>query len=90
MDWNTISIALNKKLDPAAVKPPPKGKFGEYVDAYHVISEANRIFGNGGWSYTITRLQETHRAELELMGNNGPYKQFRCSFCSHEPLRSAR
>lgn len=80
MDWDTISIALNKKLDPAAVKPPPKGKFGEYVDAYHVISEANRIFGNGGWSYTITRLQETHRAELELMGNNGPYKQFRCSF----------
>jgi DNA repair and recombination protein RAD52 len=76
MDWDKISIALNKKLDPAAVKPPPKGKFGEYVDAYHVISEANRIFGNGGWSYTITRLQETHRAEIDLGGKT----QFRCSF----------
>lgn len=76
MDWETISIALNKKLDPAAVKPPPKGKFGDYVDAYHVISEANRIFGNGGWSYAITRLQETHRAELDLGGR----AQFRCSF----------
>lgn len=64
IDWNKASAELNKKLDPSAIKPAPQGKFGDYVDGYHVISEANRIFGNGGWSYEITRLQETHRATV--------------------------
>ena len=80
MDWKAISVDLNKKLDPAAIKPAPQGKFGDYVDGYHVISEANRIFGNGGWSYEITRLQEAHRATVQLQGKNGPYEQFRCSY----------
>ena len=65
MDWKAINPELNKKLDPAAVKPAPQGKFGDYVDGYHVVSEANRIFGNGGWSYEITRLAETHRATVQ-------------------------
>lgn len=80
MDWQAVSAQLEKKLDPAAVKPPPKGKFGEYVDAHHVISEANRIFGHNGWSYEITRLSETHRGEFTLKGSNGEYAQFRCSY----------
>ena len=63
MDWEKISPHLSKKLDPANVKPAPKGKFGEYVDGHHIVSEANRIFGYGGWSYEITRLQETSRIE---------------------------
>jgi DNA recombination protein Rad52 len=65
MDWQKISAELNKKLDPAAIKPPPQGKYGEYVDGYHVVSEANRIFGNGGWSYEITRLEEASRIEVK-------------------------
>jgi DNA repair and recombination protein RAD52 len=80
MDWDQVSKDLEKKLDPAAVKPPPKGKFGEYVDAHHVISEANRIFGRNGWSYDITRLLETYRGEITLKGQNGDYKQFRCGY----------
>ena len=80
MDWERISADLNKKLDPAAIKPPPKGKFGEYVDGYHVISEANRIFGNGGWSYEITRMEQSHAATVTLTGRDGPYEQFRCSY----------
>ena len=80
MDWDKASAQLNKKLDPAAIKPAPKGKFGDYVDGHHVVSEANRIFGNGGWSYEITRLLETHRGVFTLQGNSGPYDQFRCSF----------
>ncbi len=70
MDWQKITAELNKKLDPDAIKPAPKGKFGDYVDGYHVVSEANRIFGNGGWSYESTRLQETHRAEVKT--DRGP------------------
>lgn len=80
MNWDKISAELNKKLDPSAIKPAPKGKFGDYVDGYHVISEANRIFGNGGWSYEITRLEQTHGQIFTLQGQNGPYEQYRCSF----------
>jgi len=57
IDWKEASKELAKPLDPSAVKPPPQGKFGEYVDGLHVISEANRIFGRDGWSYTVTRLE---------------------------------
>ena len=45
MDWDKITAELSRKLDPANVRPPPKGKFGEYVDGHHVVTEANRIFG---------------------------------------------
>lgn len=80
MDWQKVSIDLQKPLDPSAIKPPPQGKFGEYVDGYHVITEANRIFGHDGWSYEITRLDQTSGQVYELKGNNGPYQQYRCSF----------
>lgn len=58
MDWDKVSTELRKPLDPKHVKPAPRGKHGDYVDAYHVISEANRIFGEGGWSYEVTRLEK--------------------------------
>ena len=76
MDWTRISAELQKPLDPAAIKPPPAGKYGEYVDGYHVITEANRVFGHDGWSYEIVRLEQTHGAVFELP--KGP--QYRCSF----------
>lgn len=56
--WDDATKELRKPLSQEAVKPPPQGKFGEYVDGLHVISEANRIFGHDGWSYEITRLDE--------------------------------
>ncbi len=80
MDWQRITTELQKPLDPAAIKPPPKGKFGEYVDGYHVITEANRIFGHEGWCYEITRLEQAHGAVFDLSGSNGAYQQYRCSF----------
>ncbi len=80
MDWDKVKSELQKPLDPSAIKPPPKGKFGEYVDGLHVIREANRIFGEDGWSYTVTRLEQTHSAVVELESKKGPYQQLRCSF----------
>lgn len=67
MDWEAVSKHLQAPLDPAAVKPPPQGKFGEYVDGFHVITEANRIFGHDGWSYRITDLRLTcnHEAKTQ-------------------------
>lgn len=76
MDLKDAEIELQKPLDPSKIKPPPQGKFGEYVDGYHVVTEANRIFGHFGWSYEITRLEQTSGQVYDLA--KGP--QYRCSF----------
>lgn len=65
MDWETVTEQLKAPLDPKAIKPPPQGKFGEYVDGLHVIREANRIFGFGGWSYEVKRLELVCRIETQ-------------------------
>lgn len=67
--WKDAEEHLKAPLSPDAVKPPPKGKFGEYVDGLHIINEANRIFGHGGWSYEITRLELASR--IETTDSNG-------------------
>jgi DNA repair and recombination protein RAD52 len=61
MNWDLAKIELQKPLSSDAIKPPPQGKHGEYVDGLHVIREANRIFGENGWSYRITRLELVSR-----------------------------
>jgi DNA repair and recombination protein RAD52 len=46
---------LNAPLDPKHVKAP-SGSFGpkgDYLEGWHVINELNRVFGFGGWSYSI-------------------------------------
>jgi DNA recombination protein Rad52 len=54
MTWEQITAALSKKLDPAAVKPAKSfGPKGDYIEGWHAIAEANRIFGFDGWSYYI-------------------------------------
>lgn len=60
MDWEKVSTELQKPLNPDAIKPPPQGKYGEYVEALHVIREANRIFGEDGWSYDVRSLTNTN------------------------------
>lgn len=48
---------LSAKLDMAHVKPPSaNGPKGDYLEGWHVIAEANRIFGFDGWSYSIYSL----------------------------------
>ena len=43
---------LQKKLDQSHVKPPQQyGPKGDYLEGWHVIAEANRVFGFDGWSY---------------------------------------
>lgn len=71
---------LEAPLDPRNVKPPPQGKYGEYVDAHHVITEANRIFGHGGWSYVITSLELCAKAEAEDRNGNPQVRvAYRCT-----------
>jgi DNA repair and recombination protein RAD52 len=80
MDWEIAKVELQKPLSSAAIKPPPKGKFGEYVDALHIIREANRIFGEDGWSYEVTRLEMSHRAIVDLTYSGETKQQVRCSY----------
>ena len=58
MDWDKATSELTKKLDPAHVRPPAKfGPKGDYLEGWHVIAEANRIFGFDGWSYEISNIR---------------------------------
>jgi len=45
---------LKAKLNPDHVNPPRQfGPKGDYLEGWHVIAEANRIFGFDGWSYEV-------------------------------------
>lgn len=56
IDWKSTSKELEKKLNPDNVKPPNQGAKGDYIEGWHAIAEANRIFGFGGWSSEILSL----------------------------------
>ncbi len=60
MDREAVAKELAKDLDRKHVKPPPPGKYGEYIEGWHAIAEANRIFGWDGWSYEIEVLDQTN------------------------------
>jgi len=65
MDMQAAEKMLQEKLDPRHVKKP-SGRFGpkgDYIEGWHAIAEANRIFGHFGWSYTIVRLTQDVLAE---------------------------
>lgn len=54
MDWQKVTAELSKKLDPAHVQPAKAyGPKGDYIEGWHAMSEANRIFGFDGWDYDI-------------------------------------
>lgn len=73
--------ALKAKLDAKHVKKPPQGKYGDYVPAWHVIAEANRIFGFDGWAYSLTKLDQTNAGWRELTDRDGKkYDRFDCGY----------
>lgn len=55
-----MKAELAKPLDRKHVKPPAPGKYGDYVEGWHVINEANRIFGFDGWGYTLDAIKLTN------------------------------
>lgn len=50
MFTDEMKKALQAPLDPANVKPPAPGKYGDYIEGWKTIEEANRIFGFDGWT----------------------------------------
>lgn len=67
MDWNVISAELRKPLDSRHVKPAKSfGPKGDYIEGWHAIAEANRIFGEGNWSYNVDTLKCVSERDREI------------------------
>ena len=51
----TVTAALGQPIDPALVsqRPGRAGRTVSYVEGHVAISEANRVFGFGGWGYEL-------------------------------------
>jgi len=76
-----ITANLSAGLDKAYVKQRQQGGARlSYVEAWHVIAEANRIFGFDGWARETVILQETNRDLKELKGQNSTYEQWRVGY----------
>lgn len=71
--------ALAAPLDPKNVKPPKKfGPKGDYIEGWHAISEANRIFGHDGWSYTIDLIKDDVTLGKDRDGNDQWQAAYTC------------
>lgn len=60
---------LAKPLNRAHVKPPAPGKYGEYLEGWRAIDEANRIFGFDGWSSETDEIRMVSERQV-MMGRN--------------------
>lgn len=59
MDWKAASEELKRKLDPAHVKGRKQGGGQvQYIEGWHAIAEANRIFGFGAWTRETLELRQ--------------------------------
>ncbi|NBK98109.1 MAG: DNA repair protein Rad52 [Erysipelotrichia bacterium] len=63
--FNDNQIAtLNQELDGNRVKTREKGNINlSYLEGFDVIETANKIFGYGNWSYSITKLEQVSQEQ---------------------------
>ena len=59
----TAKAELAKPLDAKHVRPPAPGKYGDYIEGWWAISEANRIFDFDGWNRETVELVHVSTAE---------------------------
>lgn len=73
--------ALKAPLDKKYVANREQGgRQVSYVEGWHVIDEANRIFGFDAWDRETVLLQETNRDLLTLKGQKGEHQQWRVGY----------
>lgn len=73
MDWHQATPLLNAKLDPANVRPAKSfGPKGDYIEGWHAIAEANRIFGFGAWSYVVVACTCVHQGPRDIGRDKKP------------------
>lgn len=73
---------LQAKLDGGAVKDRTQGgRKVQYIEGWHAIAEANRIFGFDKWDRETISLTETNRDIVDLVNNDGvTYQQWRVGY----------
>lgn len=58
--------ALSYDLDPSRIKKRDKGNVSlSYLEGFDIIETANKIFGYGNWSYTISTLEQVSQETNE-------------------------
>lgn len=82
MTFNPEQIkAMQAPLNSAAVKSREQGgRQLSYIEGWHAIAEANRIFGFDGWNRETILLQETNRDLVTLTSQRGEYQQWRIGY----------
>ncbi len=62
-DKNQLDI-LNQELDSSRIKTRDKGNISlSYIEGHDVIETANKIFGFGNWSYSISKLEQVSQEQ---------------------------
>ncbi len=62
-DKNQLSV-LNQELDNNRIKTRDKGNISlSYIEGHDVIETANKIFGFGNWSYSISKLEQVSQEQ---------------------------
>ena len=68
-DKNQLTI-LTQELDSNRIKTREKGNINlSYIEGFDVIDTANKVFGFGNWSYSISKLDQVSQ-ELNQNQNN--------------------
>jgi len=73
---------LADNLDPSKVKTrqQPGGPKLSYIEGWHAINEANRIFGFGAWERHVVRLEQTNCDLVDVTKNGRTEKQWRVGY----------
>lgn len=80
-DWDAAKVLLEQDLDKKHVRSRKQGGVQlSYIEGWHAIAEANRIFGFGGWSCETLAYAEQSRETVEPAGKQ---PQHRVSYTAH-------
>ena len=66
---------LNEELNSNRIKTREKGNINlSYIEGFDVIDTANRVFGFGNWSYSISKLDQVSQEQNQNQNNVVCYK----------------
>ena len=66
---------LNQELDSSRIKTRDKGNISlSYIEGHDVIETANKIFGFGNWSYSISKLEQVSQEQNQNQNHVICYK----------------
>ncbi|MGJ0317078.1 Rad52/Rad22 family DNA repair protein [Aliarcobacter cryaerophilus] len=66
---------LNQELDSSRIKTREKGNISlSYIEGHDVIETANKVFGFGNWSYSISKLEQVSQEQNQNQNHVICYK----------------